>query len=147
LSFLATPIIPTTRIAAVLSLPITDQGKDMYRSGFSRSQGSVKETTESPSHVRRLESPVLCHHAKGREFSRERQYSDPRRACALRFFPPVHLCGAAREKDGERQLAVANSRTFDTTIIVAIHAGFCTFRRYLGLAAPTPRRLPTPCDT
>ncbi|KYN33765.1 hypothetical protein ALC56_12023, partial [Trachymyrmex septentrionalis] len=114
LSFLATPIIPTTRIAAVLSLPIADQGKDMYRSGF---------------------PPVLCHHVKGREFSRERQYSDSRRACALRFFPPIHLCGAAREKDGERQLAVANSETFDTTIIDAIHAGFCTFHHYPGLAA------------
>lgn len=72
------------RDGEVLSLPIADRGKDiLYRyRPLSGSQDTSRETTESPSHVRRLESSVLATMlGKGREFSRAReaQHSDSRR--------------------------------------------------------------------
>lgn len=63
----------------------------------------------------------------------------------LCFHPPLHLHGAKRKTESD-DLPRPTRGTFDTTIIVAIHAGFCTFRRYPELVAISSWRLPTPRD-
>lgn len=108
----------------------------MYRSAFSRFPRvpgfSRGKTTESPSHVRDGSGPPCLPPRSAKVVS-----SGPREAAAAfrlsgereLYVSFLRLRGA---REGATTRAVANhAGTFDTTIIVAIHAGFCTFRRCL----------------
>lgn len=109
----------TTRIAAILSLPIADRGKDIQVGRLSVPR-SGRETTESSSHVRRLESSTLATTlAKGREFSRERRHVQALGERELYVSFRAFLSRRARKTESN---STAPSRISDTTIIVSIHA-------------------------
>lgn len=148
--------IPTTKMAARpyhFRSSIEAQIHIPQRSGaFLGLRESGRETTELSSHVRGLESSVLATmFAKGREFSRERgdQHSGTRGESLAFLFSPVRLrfspCRSVRRTErnaGDANSTARTSRTFDTTIIVAIHAWFSGFRSISpGSAATSSRRL------